>query len=192
MVAVAGLLAQTGRTLRQAEYAALAALAGLPREELAALLLSADRFLVADPGKAPSLDDQVSSEARQALLDRFGLFGVRLSVTLIRQGTGSPSALASELVNRSGLVELREVLTTQFTARRDLVKVRCGLLAVETALRQADARPDTRALEAEVEHPPHSDEPHSPSLGRIDSCAGASPLASLPAHGCVTVRSAAC
>lgn len=152
VVAVAGLLAQTGRTLRRAEYAALAALAELPREELAALLLSADRFLAADPGKAPSLGDQeVPPELRQALLDRFGLFGIRLSVTLIRQGTDGPAALAAELVNRSGLVELREVLAAQFTARRDLLKARSGLLAVETALRQADTRADTRALEAEVE-----------------------------------------
>ena len=44
VVAVAGLLAQTGRTMRQHEFTALTALAGLPRADLDAMLLSVDRF----------------------------------------------------------------------------------------------------------------------------------------------------
>ncbi|MGH3873175.1 MAG: dynamin family protein [Pseudonocardiaceae bacterium] len=123
VVPVAGLLAQTGRTLRQAEFDALAALSRAPRDEVDAALLSADRFLRAD------------SETRNRLLDRFGLFGLRLSVTLIRQGTaGTPGALAEELVRRSGLDELRAVLSTQFTERRDLLKARSALVALDSVL----------------------------------------------------------
>ena len=48
VVAVAGLLAQTGRTMRQQEFAALTALAALPRTELDGMLLSVDRFV---PGR---------------------------------------------------------------------------------------------------------------------------------------------
>jgi Dynamin family len=44
VVAVAGLLAFTARTLRQDEYTALAAIAALSQDELDLLLLSADRF----------------------------------------------------------------------------------------------------------------------------------------------------
>ncbi len=139
VVPVAGLLAQTGRTLRQAEFDALAALSRAPREEVDGVLLSTDRFL------------RVDSETRHRLLDRFGLFGLRLSVTLIRQGTaGTPGALAEELVRRSGLDELRSVLDTQFTERRDLLKARSALVALDSVL-HGDTRADTGPLLGEVE-----------------------------------------
>ncbi|MGH4019229.1 MAG: dynamin family protein [Pseudonocardiaceae bacterium] len=150
VVAVAGLLAQTGRTLRQTEFDALAELAGAPRESQDALLLSADRFLRADPAVAPAPPSMVTREARRGLLDRFGLFGIRLSSTLIRQGTDTPAALAAELVRRSGLDELRDVLHTQFTERRDLLKARSALLALDSVLHD-DTRADTAPLVAEVE-----------------------------------------
>jgi hypothetical protein len=73
VVAVAGLLAQTGRTLRQAEFAALTELSTLERDDMDTLLLSADRFVKSDTTA------NLSTEARGALLERFGLFGVRLS-----------------------------------------------------------------------------------------------------------------
>jgi hypothetical protein len=139
VVPVAGLLAQTGRTLRQAEFDALAALSRAPREEVDGVLLSADRFLRTD------------SETRHKLLDRFGLFGLRLSVTLIRQGTAdTPGALAEELVRRSGLDELRSVLDTQFTERRDLLKARSALVALDSVL-HSDTRADVGPLRGEVE-----------------------------------------
>ncbi|MDN5751118.1 MAG: GTP-binding protein, partial [Pseudonocardia sp.] len=123
VVAVAGLLAQTGRTLRHAEYTALAGLAALPRADLDATLLSVSRFRRAG--------GELSTEARDRLVRRFGLFGVRLSATLIRQGTTGPDALATELVARSGLNELQSVLHTQFSGRRDLLKARSALLALD-------------------------------------------------------------
>jgi len=140
VVAVAGLLAQTGRTLRQSEHAALTELTRAPRERLDADLLSADRFL-RSTGAGPAAD------VRSRLLHRFGIYGIRLSTTLIRQGAASPSALAAELVARSGLHELQEVLHSRFGARRDLLKARSALLAVESVLR---AGRDPR-LAAEVE-----------------------------------------
>jgi len=116
VVAVAGLLAQTGRTLKHAEFATLRDLAAGPRE----------------------------------LLDRLGLYGVRLSVALIRQGAGDAAALATELVARSGLLELQEVLQTQFTERRDLLKARSALAALESLLRR-DVPERTAPLSREVE-----------------------------------------
>jgi hypothetical protein len=143
VVAVAGLLAQTGRTMRQHEFAALTTLAALPRPDLDALLLSVDRFArteLADP----------DSDTRAALMERFGLFGVRLSTALIRQGITDPNRIAVELVRRSGLDELRSVLATQFTERRDLLKARSALLAIDLVLTR-EPRPASAPLAADVE-----------------------------------------
>lgn len=160
VVPVAGLLAQTGRTLRQAEFDALMQLARAPREEVDALLLSTDRFLRADcflspmaaslTAAVPTIGPMEGSEVRSGLLNRFGLFGLRLSVTLIRQGTDTPAALAAELLRRSGLDELRDVLNTQFTERRDLLKARSALLALDTVL-HGDTRAASGPLLGEVE-----------------------------------------
>jgi hypothetical protein len=84
------------------------------------------------------------------LLGRFGLFGLRLSTTLIRQGVGDASTLAAELVQRSGLVELREVLASQFTQRRDVLKARSALIALDLVLRR-EPRPAAARLAVEVE-----------------------------------------
>ena len=75
---------------------------------------------------------------RDRLLARFGLFGIRLSSSLIRQGADGPAALATELVDRSGLRELEQVLHTQFAERRDVLKARSALLAVDSVLRTGD------------------------------------------------------
>jgi hypothetical protein len=144
VVAVAGLLAQTGRTMKQAEFSALSQLSALPRADMDGLLLSADRFVTSQT-TAP-----LSSEVRAALLSRFGLFGVRLGVTLIRQGVNDPSRLSQELVRRSGLDDLREVLAIQFTERRDLLKARSALLALDLVLRR-EPRPTSAPLAVELE-----------------------------------------
>ena len=152
VIPVAGLLAATGRTLRQNEFDALAALAAAPRAEMDDVLLSTARFLRSDRAAALSA---LPTALRKDLLDRFGLFGLRLSMMYIRQGRNSSPALAAELVDSSGLHELREVLRVQFTQRRDLLKARSGLLALERVL-AAGARPGTdqaqvALLAAEVE-----------------------------------------
>jgi hypothetical protein len=146
VVAVAGLLAQAGRSLRQDEFQAFVTLAGASRDDTEAMLLSVDRFL--HPGQRE--DELLSREARRALLDRFGLFGVRLAITLVRQGSDSPDLLAAELVRRSGLDDLRNALASRFTQRRDLLKARSALLAVDFVLRR-EPSPQARPLLAEVE-----------------------------------------
>ena len=154
VVAVAGLVALSGRTLRQDEYLALRALAAAAPEVTDALLLSADRF-VSPPD---SLRDQLATEspeapdaaARDALLKRMGVFGVRSSLAALRDHAPDASELSAELVGASGLDELREVLATQFGERRDLLKARSALLAVDLVL-QTEPRPESAALAADVE-----------------------------------------
>jgi hypothetical protein len=137
VVAVSGLIAETGRTLRQSEFAALAELAREPKEALEAELLTVARFLKGG--------DRV---VREGLLARFGIFGIRLSTSLLRQGSNSAAALAGELIARSGLAELERVLHTQFAERRDLLKARSALLAVDAVLSPAHrAGPLGRELE---------------------------------------------
>jgi len=143
VVAVAGLLAQTGRTMRQGEFTALTTLAALPRADIEAMLLSADRFSRTEL-------DAPDAETRARLMERFGLFGVRLATTLIRQGMTDPNTIAAELVKRSGLDELRNVLATQFAERRDLLKARSALLAVDLVLSR-EPRPSAAPLQAELE-----------------------------------------
>jgi hypothetical protein len=145
VVPVAGLLAQAGETLREAEFKALQQLGTAPAGETGPLFLSADRF-VNSPTTVP-----LTSMEREHLLDRFGLFGVRLGIALIRQGTvNNASQLATELVRRSGLDELRSVLLSQFAARRDVLKARSALLTVERLLFRAPI-PGSDVLAGELE-----------------------------------------
>ena len=128
---VAGLLAQSGATLRESEYQALAALAALPADRQALLLASADRFM-GDDAELP-----LSAEERSALIRRLGLFGVGLAVRLIASGESQDAdALSTALVEHSGVEDLRRVLMTQFAARRELLKARAALVVLQAVLRE--------------------------------------------------------
>ncbi|SFP69442.1 hypothetical protein SAMN05421810_103124 [Amycolatopsis arida] len=141
---VAGLLADAGRTLREDEVGAFAVLARVPRAELDPHLLSADRFA------GPAVPGGLPAEVRAGLIGRFGLFGVRLAVTLVRQGTGGAEALAAELVRRSGLAELVAGIDRWFVAPRPVLKARSALIALEIVLRN-EPSPAAVSLAAELE-----------------------------------------
>jgi hypothetical protein len=150
IVPVAGLVAQGARSLRETEYSAFVEIARLQRADRERLFLSVDRFL---RGTEPS---NLNSDARAALLERFGLFGIRLATALLRGGITDSTVLAHELARRSGLDELLGMIATQFTARAALLKARAALVAVETLLR---------------EHPRQGTEKLAASLERIQSSA---------------------
>ncbi|QBJ95960.1 Isoniazid-inducible protein iniC [Rhodococcus sp. ABRD24] len=128
VVPVAGLLALAARTLRQSEFAAFAALASVLPEDLQLAMLSADRFAREDASLP------VEAAMRRQLVERFGLFGIRLAVMLIRLGVQDSPSLAAELVARSGLDELRQVLDVQFGQRADQLKTHSALVALERVL----------------------------------------------------------
>jgi hypothetical protein len=144
VIAVAGLLGQAGRMLRDDEYVALRALAGISRAELDGYLLSADRFVDGD------LPVRLRPEARVELLDRFGVFGIRLASTLIRRGADTQSGLAGQLVQRSGLSELRESIGSFFTDRADALRARSALSGLDVVLR-SEPRPQARPLAVAAE-----------------------------------------
>ncbi|WP_148572926.1 dynamin family protein [Nocardioides caldifontis] len=138
VVPVNGLLGHAAVTLREGEYAGLAAVARTPPEELAELLLTADRFA--------TRDGVVGAEERTRLLDRLGLFGVRHAVELLRTGAVTSSQeLAARLAATSGLDRLRDVVEVQFESRARVLKARSAVAALTGVLRR-DGCGDSAAL----------------------------------------------
>jgi hypothetical protein len=145
IVPVAGLLAETAVTLTEVEVAQLRRIADLPVRQAEELLLSADRFAQAMPELG------LTSIERDALLARFGLFGVRLTSTLLRREVATTATeLSRELAERSGLNQLREIIESLFFERRDVLKSRSALLALAETTR-ACVRPGSEAVAARVE-----------------------------------------
>ncbi|MFC5290206.1 hypothetical protein ACFPM7_24380 [Actinokineospora guangxiensis] len=132
VVAVSGQTALAAATLTDAEHAALRSLAGVGEDELAAALLSVDRFTAA---ALP-----VPQERRAALVERLGLFAVRLALTTARRAADPPADLAAALSRASGVGELRTAIAECFADHADALRAR-GALAAVTALVRADPRP---------------------------------------------------
>ncbi|MEU4780026.1 GTPase domain-containing protein [Micromonospora sp. NPDC023633] len=143
-VACSGLIGLAGRVLSESDFATLAQLARVSREALEPHLLSADRFAVGE------LPVRLDAEVRAGLLDRLGLFGIKLATTLVRTGCDDRAKLSAELIRRSGLTELRESVNRLLLDRRDALKARSALAAVEALLR-AEPEPGSGELLAMLE-----------------------------------------
>jgi hypothetical protein len=90
----------------------------------------------------------LTQEARVELLDRMGLFGVRLASELLRTGrVTSAEALANQLLRRSGLLALRQLLVTQFAGRSQVLKSRSALSAVAEMARAEGGSSGRTALD---------------------------------------------
>jgi replication fork clamp-binding protein CrfC len=124
VVPVSGLLALTGRTLRQSEFVALQKLAGADNAALSKAMLSVDRFVRVD-SQLP-----VDAGTRAQLLERFGMFGIRISIAVLAAGVSDAAGLADELLERSGLVALRQVIDQQFAQRSDMLKAHTALVSL--------------------------------------------------------------
>ncbi len=131
---LAGLLAETGLTLREDEAAALRDLAATSAEEFDRMMLSVDNFCELSASN-------LTVEQRRNLFDRLGLYGIRFAVEQIRAGASSAAALAPKLVERSGLGDLRALIDRHFLPRARVLQARTalvGLRAVAHDLRTAD------------------------------------------------------
>jgi hypothetical protein len=143
---MAGLLAETAGTLTEREFRQLGELASVPRRTLENYLLSADRFIDADP------EIPLTSVERSDLLGRFGIFGIRQSMALMRsKNVQSSVELAEELTRRSGLNDLQTILTTLFVDRAAVLKSRSALLAVERLCEENAHNPVSADLLLEIE-----------------------------------------
>lgn len=143
VVAVSGLVGLAGRTLTGSERAALATLAAQPRTDLDEHLLSADRFV------AQRFPVPVDPAVRAALVDRLGMAGVRLAVTLVRTGSTGPD-LSAQLVARSGLTDLCAAVEELFLRRSDVLRAAATLTGLR-ALVAADPHPEAVPLLAGLE-----------------------------------------
>ena len=139
---VAGLLAETGLTLREEEAAAIRALAEQPPDDREWMLMSVDQFT--DFERSP-----LSVAVRQHLLDRLALFGIGLAMREVDQGNGNATRLGPRLVAHSGLGDVRAVLQSTFVERARVLKVRSAMIALRelgVAMRARDPRGSERVM----------------------------------------------
>ncbi len=130
---MAGLLAETGLTLREEEVANLRMLAAGDPAALELMLMSADQFCDVSAS-------ELTVEARRSLLQRLGMFGVRLAVGEIRAGRGTTAAtLGPILVEHSGLGALRKLIAGEFMPRARILQARSAIVALRLITRSVAA-----------------------------------------------------
>lgn len=147
VVPVAGLIAETGLTLREDEAWALRQLAATPDNVLERMLRGADAFC--DPGAS-----ELTVELRRQLLDRLGVFGVRFCAAEIRRrGSVTATELAQALVAESGLDALRGLIDNLFLPQAHVLKARTALLSLRLFARDLEGSDATaaRQLASEIE-----------------------------------------
>lgn len=147
VVPVAGLLAETGLTLRESEYQALAQLATMSADDRASLCRSVDDFC--DTSLSP-----LTSEIRRDLLQRLGMFGVRAALDTIAAGhVTSAGDLSRSLTEVSGVASLHNLIRTQFLPRARLLKARTALVALRGVAAEltATGSPEAPAFAAAVD-----------------------------------------
>ena len=143
VVPLAGLLAETGLTLREDEVTALRMLAATDDDTLTRMLMSADQF-------CDMSSSELTVESRRDLLGRLGLFGTRLVVQEIRAGRGTTaSTLGPILVEYSGLAALRKLIAQHFAPRARILQSRSGLTALRSIARSV--RTVNLAVASEIE-----------------------------------------
>jgi hypothetical protein len=136
VVPISGLLAHTAQVMRQDDYDLLLWLAGQPAETIDRVLISADDFL----GERL---EAVGEERRWRLIDRFGLFGIRWTIEMIRQQrVATASQLEAELRRLSGIEPLWTLVESQFSGRQQVLKADLALELVDRTSRSLG--PDER------------------------------------------------
>lgn len=135
---LAGLLAETGLTLREDEVANLRTLAASDPETLERMLLSTDELFELS---ASSL----TVELRRDLLDRLGMFGIRLALREVAAGATTAAQLGPRLVEVSGLPALRRIILEHFLPRARILQARTALTALRSLARTQRDRNAMRA-----------------------------------------------
>ncbi len=141
---VAGLVALRAVTLRHDEFEALAALARVDNEVFQSAMLSAARFT------APQSSLPLPQPTRAALVERFGMFGVRLSVIAILTGADTAAELAAELRRRSGLDELLRTIDAVVGQPAQESRCRTALVGLLSLL--ADRDDEAARVGSDVRH----------------------------------------
>jgi hypothetical protein len=128
VVPVAGLLAQSSTNLRQRDYDTIARLAAHSGEAVQDALLSADRLRAAH-------QLGLTAQEREQILERFGMFGVRIGTQLIRRGqVRDAGQLARELRRQSGVDDLVALVENHFVGRAPLLRARSAVVLLEALI----------------------------------------------------------
>lgn len=129
---MAGLLAETGLTLREEEVANLRTLAQTDPEVLERMLLSTTELFDMSASA-------LTVEIRRDLLDRLGLFGLRVALRELADGATTAAQLGPRLVEISGLGALRTIITDHFLPRARVLQARTALGALRQLARTLSA-----------------------------------------------------
>jgi hypothetical protein len=143
---LAGLLAETGLTMREDEVANLRTLAATDPAVLDRMLISTDEFCDVSASN-------VTVELRREMLARLGMYGVRVSLQELANGATTAAALGPRLVSRSGLDELRRLIAEHFMPRSRVLKARTAVQALRVlaaTMRQSNPEGAVK-LDREVE-----------------------------------------
>ena len=103
-------------TLDAAEFETIRVLSARSEDTVRAELANARRFATGD-------DAELSAEARAAVLERLGQYGVLLAARAVRAGVNDREALAHELARASGMTELANLIVHHFGNRSLLIKL---------------------------------------------------------------------
>lgn len=146
VVPVIGLLGETAASgdLTEQDAQLIDRLAALAPSELAAMLISGDRFVRAAAPGDPA--------ARERLLERLDLFGVGRAVGLAREGRRGAAALSRELLDMSGLMVVRGVIEDVFARHADALKAGAALAALDRLLHAPDGEGSAAEMVALRDH----------------------------------------
>jgi len=141
VVPVSGLLAQAAATLTEDDLAVLRSIAAQDRARVDDLLLDATTFV----GEPAASELGVGPATCAGLLDRFGLWGVRLAVHWLRDGgVASAGELSARLDEASGIRALQRVLLEQLAPRRTVLKARAALAGLALVVGDTSDEPSRR------------------------------------------------
>jgi hypothetical protein len=144
---IAGLLGFGAKTMTADEFETLLRIAALPPAQFRKIAQSKD-FFVKDYPFVP-----VPQEKRKQLATRLEMYGINLAYRLINeQGIREREQLMEALYERSGLLELRQLILSHFGRRAYLIKLSNALSQLENAFIEArqEVRGSERGKEKEV------------------------------------------
>lgn len=119
---VCGLLGCGAQTASDADLDAVEALSALAEDDLTDFLGDAESFAEVEDDALP-----VPPAMRAALVLKLGVYGIWLAARLMREGLTDRAALRQELLDRSGVGALRDLLISHFGRRALLIKVQSGV-----------------------------------------------------------------
>ncbi|MGF1676588.1 MAG: dynamin family protein [Rivularia sp. (in: cyanobacteria)] len=125
---ICGLLALGAQTLTKDEWQILLQLADIPEDRMDKLIRNVQRFCDREYPDVP-----ISKNQRHKVFKRLGQYGVWLAYSLIRSGTKNQAQFVQQLLQHSGITQLRDLILSHFGHRAFLIKLGNVLRQVDIA-----------------------------------------------------------